>query len=279
MSILLITVSSCEKFSGSQTIPAYLSIDSIYLITNYYTQGSASQRITDAWVSVDDEFLGAYELPCKFPVLKTGKHKVKIWSGIKKDGIAATRASYEFYSPVEMLVNFAQDSTSRLGTLKTSYQSSTLFTWKEDFEDVALTIDTTAGSSAYFQRTAVGSPLTFEGNHSGLIELDSAHDFLECYTHTMYAIPNSAVFLEMNFNTTNAVTVGVFTYGTTTLYQTPIITLNTTGGAWKKIYIDLTTTLNAYSGMKNYRVYLSALKESGKTKSSILVDNFKVVTR
>ena len=69
--ILFITATSCEKFSGDQTIPAYLGIDSIYLSTDYNSEGTASQRITDAWVYVDDEFLGAFELPARLPVLKS----------------------------------------------------------------------------------------------------------------------------------------------------------------------------------------------------------------
>ncbi len=286
LSILFITVSSCEKFTGDQEIPAYLGIDSIYLNTEYYLQGSASQKITDAWVYVDDEFLGTFELPARIPVLKSGVHQVKIWPGIKKNGIAATRVSYEYYNPVLTDVNFIPDSTtfaldpiSKKRLLKTTYQSTSLFVWKEDFEDIAVTLDTTTGSTAYIQRTPAGSPLTFEGNHSGMVVLDSLHDYFECQTHSEYAIPYAPVYLEMNFNTNTSLTVGVFTYGSTVLYQTPIIYLNATNGQWKKIYIDLTTTLNAYSGMTTYRVYLRALKEAGVSESVILFDNFKVVTR
>jgi hypothetical protein len=275
----LVAVSSCEKFSGDQTIPAYLGIDSIYLSTDYYTQGTASQRITDAWVYVDDEFLGAYELPARLPVLKSGKHSLKIWPGVKKNGIAATRVSYEFYNPVTREVTFVLDSTTNTGVLKSTYQSTALFVWKEDFEDVSLTLDTTNRSSAYIQRTDPSSALTFEGNHSGMVMMDSIHDFFECQTHAEYAIPASPVFLEMNFNTSNSVVVGLFTYGSTTLYQTPVITLNPTNGQWKKIYIDLTNTLYAYTGMTSYRVYFNAFKDAGLKQSTILFDNFKVVTR
>ena len=236
--ILFVTATSCEKFSGDQTIPAYLAIDSIYLSTDYYSEGTSSQRITDAWVYIDDEFLGAYELPAKLPVLKSGKHNVKIYPGIKRNGIAATRVSYEFYSPVIKILPFGLDSITRTGVLRTTYQATTLFSWKEDMEDVSLTLDTTQGSLAYIQRTAAGSPLTFEGNHSGMVVLDSIHDFFECETHLEYPIPAAPVFLEMNFNTSNTMVVGVFSYGSTVLYQTPIITLNPTNGQWKKIYID-----------------------------------------
>jgi hypothetical protein len=111
------------------------------------------------------------------------------------------------------------------------------------------------------------------------VVFDTLRDFFECQTHAEYDIPASPVFLEMNYNTSNSVQVGVFTYGSTILYQTPIITLNPTNGVWKKIYIDLTTTLNAYTGMSSYRVYLSAFKDAGVAQSSLLFDNFKVLSR
>jgi len=276
---LLITVSSCEKFSGDQTIPAYLSIDSIYITTDYFSQGSSSQKITDAWVTVDNEFIGAFELPARFPVLKSGKHQVSVYPGVKKNGIAATRVSYNFYKPITKEVTFTLDSTSKIGVLKTTYQSSTLFPFKEDFDQVGITLDTINGSTAFLQMTTAGSPLTFEGNHSGMIVLDSLHDYFECMNHQAIAISKAPVFLEMNFNTTNSVILGVFTYGSSLLYQTPIITLQPTNGAWKKIYIDLTTTLNAYSGMLSFRIYLRALKDAGLEQSTVLIDNLKVVTR
>ncbi len=276
---LCVSLTSCEKFTGDQTVPAYLSIDSIYISTDYYTQGTASQHITDAWVYVDDDFLGAYELPARFPVLKNGKHVVKVWPGIKKNGIAATRWNYEFYVPVQKNVNFTPDSTSKIGVLKSNYQTTTIFSWMEDFENVSMTLDTTSRSSAFIDKTKPGSALTFQGNHSGMVVLDSLHDFFECQTHNEYIIPYAPVYLEMNFNTSNTLTIGVFTYGYTTLYQTPIITLGSTKGIWKKIYIDLTNSLNAYTGMTTYRVYMGTFKDQGMKRDTILFDNFKLVTR
>jgi len=270
---------SCEKFSGDQSIPAYLSIDSIYLTTDYSKQGTNSQNITDVWVYVDDELLGAYELPARFPVLKSGTHTVKLWPGIKKNGISATRIGYEYYVPIQKNIIFKEDSTCQLGVLKTTYQTPAFFAWMEDFDGAGCSLDSTQGSSAYIEKTPSGSPLTFQGAHSGIVALDSLHDYFQCQTHEVYSIPSSSVFLEMNFNTTNTFIVGVFTYAGINAIQTPIITLNRTNGNWKKIYIDLTTTLNAYTGMSSFRVYLGALKNSDVGESYILFDNFKLVTR
>lgn len=275
---IVLAGTSCEKFTGDQDIPAYLSIDSIYLSTDYQSQGTSSQRITDAWVYVDDEALGAYELPARFPVLKEGKHKIKIYPGIKKNGISATRVSYDFYNFVQKDVVLTPDSTTKMGVLKTTYQSTTIFMWREDFEDMATSIDTTNRSTAAINITKAPDS-TFEGKYSARVVMDSVHDFFECQTRNEYPIPLAPVYLELNFNTTNSITVGVYLYGTASLYQSPIITLNPTNGQWKKIYIDLTTTLNAYAGMQSFRVYMGTFKDPGLSTGILLFDNFKLVTR
>jgi hypothetical protein len=276
--LFLSSLSSCEKFEGDQTIPAYLTVDSIYLTTDYMTQGTASHKITDAWVYIDDEFIGAFEMPARFPVLKSGKHLVKILPGIKKNGIAATRVTYDFFLPVQKNMVLTQDSTSNIGVVKTTYQNTTEFTWREDFEDVAISLDTTPRSSAWIRLTHEGDS-TFEGMHSGKVVLDSVHDFFEAQTKAEYPIKAAPVYLEMNCNMTQSLIVGIIVYGTSTLYQVPVITINPTKGGWKKIYIDLTNSVTAYYGMQSFRVYVGTFKDPGMKESTILFDNFKIVTR
>jgi len=275
----LIVMTSCEKFSGDQTIPAYVNINSITLSTNYEIQGSASNAITDAWVYVDGESIGTFQMPARFPVLKEGNHTVMIKPGIKKDGIAATRIIYDFYSPVQKNVRLAGDSSVFLGTMNTTYLSTTKFLWKEDFEDVAITLDTSNRSTVPLIHTPTGSQLAFEGAYSGMVTMNADTDFFECITHKEYDIPSNAVFLEMNFRTNNTLLVGVFIYMDILIYQVPIITLFPTNGIWKKIYIDLTTTLNAYSGAKQFKVYLNTFKNADASPAQILLDNLKIVTR
>jgi hypothetical protein len=280
ISLLFFSLTACEKFSGSQEVPAYISIDSIYLTTNYTNQGTSSHNITDAWIYVDDILIGDFQMPARVPALFTGIHTVTILPGIKKNGIASTRVDYLFYAPIVNKVKMAPDSTTNLKTQKTVYASSAKFVWLENFEGVAFSLDTTKRSAAAIQRTPTGSPYTFkdEGLHSGMVVLDSAHSFFECQSHDEYAIPMAPVYLEMNFNVNTTLTVGVIVYGISSLYQVPIINLNPTNNTWKKIYIDLTTSINAYSGY-TYRVYLGAFHDSTSySQNLILIDNFKILT-
>lgn len=278
---LLFAMLSCEKFTGDQTIPSYISIKSISINSDYSTQGTNSSLITDAWVYVDDEFLGAYELPARIPVLKTGSHQVTVFPGIKKNGIASTRTNYTFYNPIKKTLNLIQDSVVSMGSQVSTYILATAFPFREDFEGLSIGLDTTQRSTTNITLTAPGSPETFEREHSGKVVLDdTAHSFFECQTHDEYMIPASApVYLEMNFNTTNTITIGIITYSYSALYQVPVLTLNPTNGNWKKIYIDLSTSLWAYQGVTTFRVYMGTFIDTGLKQSTILFDNFKVLYR
>ena len=275
--LLLLAQTSCEKFSGDQTIPAYLKIDSIYLTTDYPMQGTAIHNITDAWVYIDGQLIGTFQLPATFPVLQQGSHTLIVFPGVKKDGIASTRISYPFYQEITKTINLVPDKTLDLGILSTTYNPKTKFIWKEDFDDVAITLDTTAAATTKIQQTPSNSPLTLEGPHSAIVELDTVGATFACASHSTFPIPNSAVFLEMNFNINTYLLMGVYVTTFGMVNEVPIMTLNPTNDKWKKIYIDLTTTINAYPGATTFRVYYY-LKNTTGDSYRILLDNIKVLS-
>jgi hypothetical protein len=275
---VIFVLASCEKFKGDQQVPAYLSIDSIYIYTDYATQGSTSQNITDAWVYVDGQFIGAFELPAKFPVLEMGIHKVEVMAGIKKNGISATRWAYEYYAPIIYNVKFGIDSLTKMHTLKTTYSTSANFLWKEDFEGTSMSLDSTNRSLVPVLRTPEGSNLTIEGLHSAMMVIDSLHDFAEAQSHDVFPISFAPTYVELNFNTNNVLTVGVILYGPSAFYQIPILNLNVTNNQQKKIYVDLAPALTGYPGVDQFRVYFGTFKDTGVKQGVIILDNIKVIT-
>ena len=62
-------------------IPSYIEINSI-IHTADSMEGAPHHNITDVWVYVDDNSIGTYELPAKFPILYEGNHEIKIRAGI-----------------------------------------------------------------------------------------------------------------------------------------------------------------------------------------------------
>ena len=75
--LIVLVLSSCQK-EDKVDIPTYLKIDNIAL-----DEGNTTSNITDAWVYVNDQLQGVYELPAKFPVLEEEIQTVRIKAGIK----------------------------------------------------------------------------------------------------------------------------------------------------------------------------------------------------
>jgi hypothetical protein len=277
--LVVLFFTSCEKFSGDQSIPSYVKIDSIGFSTIYSQQGSSSHSITDAWVYADGDFIGTFPLPANFPVLKKGTHTLTIYPGIKKDGIAATRVSYPFYGSIEKTINLVPDQENSVGLISTVYSSEAKFLWLEDFETSTISLDTTKRSSVNIVRSSPGSDLTNERQYyCGKIEMDTTGDFFECTSHQDFTVPSAPVYLELDFNTNNVLTVGLMIYTGSVKYQTSVVDLADTHGKWKKIYIDLSNGINAYTGATLFQVVFGAYKESDVATARIYLDNIKLLT-
>ncbi|HOV12628.1 MAG TPA: hypothetical protein PLL90_12785, partial [Bacteroidales bacterium] len=81
--VMLFFNSACKK---TDLVPSYIHIDKIDLNTTYEFDGSNSCKITDAWVYIDGDLQGIYELPATFPVLANGQHTIMVRAGIKLNG-------------------------------------------------------------------------------------------------------------------------------------------------------------------------------------------------
>ena len=275
--------SACEIINPEESIPSYIRINQIGLETAY-GQGTASQKIVDVWIYVDDELIGAFELPATFPVIAEGYHEIIIKPGIELNGIAPTRAIYPFYSPIIKNINFIKDSIivlDSLFALTTFYYNDTEFPWggvgQEDFEESGITIDSTYRSETGI---TVTSQDVFEGNHSGLVTLSGTVDFFEAKSDEddPFYLPQagSYVFLELNYKTNNHFTVGVFANSNTSSSQHPIFVIKP-NDEWNKIYINLTPTVSRETQALDFNIFFGAVLDEGVEKAEILFDNIKLV--
>jgi hypothetical protein len=277
---LSLVIFSCNK-GNEEDIPSYIRLGNISL--NPEGQGTSSSKISDAWVYIDNEYIGTFELPfSKIPVLSSGKHKLMIYSGIKMNGIAATRVPYSFYSPITKDVNLVRDSILDLGNLIVKYSSNTKFAWQEDFEQSSVSIDTTARSLYKIQRTTdpdLVFPQPGEVNHAvGMVLIPSDTGIFECVSHDSFELPSNGtdVFLELNYMTNNAVTVGLFVHTSSSTIQEGLLSLNR-NTTWNKIYINLTAAVANHKDAINFRVFFGIIKEADVAEARFLVDNIKLV--
>lgn len=271
--LLLVILSGCE--GKEEGIPAYLEINSISLSTNPVTEGTNSNKITDAWVYMDGGLVGVFELPCKFPVLAEGTHDFMIKAGIKMNGITNSRAYYPFYQPIEQQLNLVPGETITLTPTVTYYPDKVHY--KETFEDGGISFEALGTSDTGLLKTSEAG-MVFEGAYSGVMRLNADVTHIFVGTINAFDLPTSGtpVFLEMNYKIDNPMAIGLLAIRSGESEKNEIITLNA-NEAWNKIYINLTACANANAYAEEFKLYFEVYKEENLTAATLLFDNLKLL--
>jgi hypothetical protein len=227
--------------------------------------------------------MGAYQLPSNIPILTQGVHTIKVAPGIKLNGVSETRVPYPMVEPDIMEVELVKDSVRPI-TVNCRYFSTSKFALIEDYESVNLAFEPTQNNSAEWRVSDKGTDpasYVFEGNHSGLGVLDKDHDRLQLLTKQMFEqLPKKGtpVFIELNFKCSTTIVLSLMSYKLGIGESTDVINLNPTD-EWKKIYVNLTSTISYDVNNYQYKFLISANHNNSQEESIVLIDNFKVVYR
>jgi len=276
----------CNTINPAEQIPAYIRIPSPYGFScNRLSQGTANQRITDAWVYLDEQLVGVFELPATFPVLATGNHNVRIAPGIKQNGITATRVSYPFFTDTTFSVTLSPNQTTELKPLA-RYSRISQFKWLEDFESNDFTLERSGQSQVDPQISNLPTEPA-EGLFCGKILLPPGSMRFECVSKQAYDLPKGGafVYLELEYRINHPMVVGIYAYSGSSSAQFPVITLNPTldGNGnliWKKTYIYLTPEVSPNVAATNFRVFFGAQKNlvDESMQGVFYLDNIKVIS-
>ncbi len=273
----LLSVSACKD--EPEQIPAYLKINP-YQVT---APGGASwQAITDGWLYVNGEFLGAYTLPATVPVLAEGDTEIILFPGIKENGIEATPNIYPYLKRYTKNYNLVAGQTTTIQPT-TEYETSIKYGFgvgRGDFD---------GGSSIGLENrdgdVDINVELTSDNSFAGqclIMRADTAHPIMDVATELMKDLPflgAPEVWLELHYNAD----VPFFLYllngnpeNTQKVYQ-----FNTTEG-WNKIYINLTQHI-VNTGFADHRLYfrLSLPRDNSgnyeQINGTVRLDNIRVV--
>mgnify|MGYP000753315878 CR=1 FL=1 len=277
--LLAVALPCCEVINPDEGIPSYIQIDTIQLSTDYTAEGTESHKITDAWVYVNDQLIGTYELPATVPVLKSGSNKIVVYAGIKMNGVSATRIPYPFYEPYEITTELFPDSIIKFEPV-VHYYSSATFPWKEDFENPGYTLEITSMSDTTFDKVT-GTADVFEGSSSGhFVMRNPPHILLECKTINEYALPKGGkpVFLELNYKCNNTFRIGIFENEGGASNQVPQTIVINKSENWNKIYVNLTNEINLFANATSYNVYFGVIPDDeSNPQPEVFIDNIKLV--
>lgn len=288
-----IVLGSCEIINPDEDIPAYVHIDSIDLqLKNPNQEGAASERITDAWIFLDDDLIGVFELPADIPILHKGKGTLKVGAGIQNNGISATRIRYPFFEVYEdPEFDFQPGEVVTLNPT-VSYFANLDFVWDENFEDIAVALDSFGESNVQMVREQdplliLPTPDNDPNNNkaSGIVRLNDAAPIFEAASTPRLVLPQEGtqIFLEMDYKASTRLLVGLRTNTTIFgLINTPLIDLNPTEDEngnlkWNKIYIHLTPYVSTETSATDFRLWFKAVHDASNVESVIMLDNLKIV--
>jgi hypothetical protein len=280
--IALSLLQACDIINPAEEIPSYIRIEKFEFTLTDVAFGAPTTKITDAWVYVNEELVGAYELPAEFPVLAKGMAKVSIRPGIKMNGVAATRVMYNFYIPYTTNVALKPKEITTI-TPTTSYHPSTTVAWLADFEG-EMKIDTLPNSNLDIEFEISSSIInpSINGFACGKIGLTKDKNFFAATSlrNFPFELPKNgqSVFLEMDYKNDQNFSVGVMAINPLADQAITIMHLRPSA-TWNKIYINLTTTLQLPANFeaKGYYFYTFAALNDSLSQANIYIDNLKIL--
>lgn len=281
-SVFILLLTGCSFFDKDEPIPAYIHIRKFELNTTT-AQGSNSENISDAWVFVNGNSIGVFELPCTIPVLEDGDAQITLYAGVKQDGISALRIIYPFYT------NYVATHTLVPGTVDTVSPVCTYFDPpmaninKEEFEDAGVKFSMDASSTVNVEKTNIAGEV-FEGAYSGKLEMTSSDIFAKAFYTVNFNFPGNGAeaYVEIDYKNNAQFTIGVEITEFSNIIQLDNTIINPSYDEddnliWKKIYVNLTQVINLYPNATNHRVYIKMVNPDEENGLYALIDNFKVV--
>jgi|GEM_PF-1707119 len=298
--VLPICISSCSTFDPPEMVPAYGHIDSIHFTMpadSVALMGSPSANIPYAWVYLDDNPVGAFQMPCTFPMIAAnGSHNIKIYPGVTPVGINSPAAIYPFYQFYSFNINLQQGSTYKF------HPTSLYYTWAkfpflENFEsggEIAgqpsiRIINYHGGGSATGASTTsmyvIQNPNLVYGRsgNSGMVVVNQSTPY---YCGVTFfgkdSLPNSntPVYIELNYRCTADFSIGLFesNIGGDTASQASPTAIVYPASKWTKMYVCLNTTLQQFSSTSyNHQLYFTMQWQQGDPNDTLLLDNIKIL--
>lgn len=281
--LLLVSVFAFLFSCKEDTTPSWLEIPEIDLVTNEVEEGADSHQIMDAWVYMDNTPIGAFELPCRIPILAEGEHEFLIYAGIQENGINAGRTRYPFYERYEITINLVKGETVVINPI-VYYKPNLTFALIENFENPGISFIPAYNSdtSIVFVFESMYPDIVRYGNSCGGIFLTETDSLFKASTQSFFELPKGEdVYMEIDYMSDNSTVMGVVSQNSSNFIEhTPYIGFNKQNKdemVWKKMYIPLKDDVSFHTNATSHEIYLLSILDSGNTSGVIYLDNIKIV--
>jgi hypothetical protein len=267
----------CDK---TEDVPAYLEIPAMVTSTQP-GQGDPTSNITDIRISAAGKNLGVWELPARIPVMATGTVDLEIQPSIKRNGMFDDRLVYPFYTIWQGTIDLAPSGTSTL-TPQVGYRNGISF-WLEPFDAAGTLLSTASNLDTLKIFTPSSHPqLVRDGSPVGAVTVTAANSSFRLLTDEDFPLASGPVFLEMDYSSDIALTVGVVYVNSGQPGDEGYITFipttdNGNSPFWKKAYVDDLSAVFNIGTISIRDIYIEGNLQPGRPQGLALFDNLKIV--
>lgn len=276
--LLGVCFGSCELINPAETVPAYVYIEDFDFVAGP-SRGTDEVEILDAWVFVNDDALGVYELPALVPILAEGKSEVSLLPGIMLNRIKDNRTNNPFYTPSIFEPELFPGKTD---TLKPSsrIRDQVQFLLLEDFESAGHLLDSGDFSRSDF--FIVDDPsLVYEGSKSIGFKMESGSERFVGMSSRANPFaktpPENNLFLEMHYRCTNSFSINLRIQKPGGVIETISHLSLKPSEIWKKVYVNLRPFVNVMEDGTLFWLQFDAQLDDGLNEGEVYFDNLKLM--
>jgi hypothetical protein len=277
--MLMPLINGCNLINPDEPIPSYLKIKEVK-VNATALQGSASHKIVDMYVFVNNQLAGAYPALSTFPLLYEGENDFVFSAGIMVNGITAARGIYPFYKSNKQRLMLTPGQITEVN-LTFEYNENTVFKWMENFDSPSsgLGFISVTGTGADIEFLPAGSPDIFEGYSSGVVYLNISKRAFDIESSLSFSLPKTgrAIFLEINYQCSHDFEIGLTARYPFSTHQRWYAISVKAKSQWNKLYVDLSSGPSTYNDAADFKLYLKGELKEGDSQGRYLFDNLKIL--
>jgi hypothetical protein len=271
--IVFCVLIGCHRDSA----PSFIHIPQFEFVANP-GEGTSSQKITEVWVYANEQMLGAFDLPADIPCLSEGRQDIRIFAGIKNNGLGATRIRYPFYMPWDTTLVLQTGDHDTLFPVFNYF--SNLNIEEQGFESGNVLVPISGNEGSF---SAISDNRVFEGTKSnlGLLPVGGSKIFFKDDVNRDFT-SGQMYFLEMNYSCNNKFAVGLIVNENSGEKKELAVIINPTQTqlgtpSWNKIYIDFGNIPQLHPNANYFEWYIEAIPDDADTEVEVYLDNLKWV--
>ncbi len=256
-----------------------------FTFTQTPNTGAVSTDITNGQVFIDGVFVGDYEFPVTFPVLKQGSFRINVLPSVKINGVGNGRKVFKLYQSYSTQVSLIAGKVDSIKP-NTSYKNNVVFAWLEDFDNNTIGLKRGANNNLRDSLVNIGVNDNNAWKGSGLgysaglfFSLNTRAFIWEANSVSRFMVPKrgSDIYFELDLKSDVNIKIGILAFDGLTYTQTEVVEFFSTDGKWKKLYCNLVAEVGPLRENQEIGIFIGGInsKENADTPM-IFIDNLKL---